>query len=132
MPATAICLICDQLGQVIFHTRLSAAIAARTPENRQNKKVAGSTYGIAKRAITKPVLQMSTNIGAIALSKESFMDNCLKILRIFTESLILGSFLISPSQIHQGEVMLQRNIYAIYWRKESTLDKSLKSENKNS
>lgn len=81
----AMCLICDQLGQVILHTRLSAAIAARTPAKRQNRKVAGSTYGIAIRAITKPVLQMRTKIGAIALSSESFMGNLLKILRFFTE-----------------------------------------------
>ena len=65
------------------HTRLSAAIAATTPAKRQNRKVAGSTYGIAMRAITNPVLQINTNTGAITSSKPSFMDNLLKLLRFF-------------------------------------------------
>ena len=43
MPATAMCLIWDQLGQVMRQNKLSAAMAARTPTQRQNKKVAGST-----------------------------------------------------------------------------------------
>jgi len=117
MPATAMCLICDQLGHVILHTKLRAAMAAKTPAKRQNKKVAGSTYGIANRAITKPVLQMSTNIGAMALSSESFMDNLLKILRFFTEVPILGSFHIHPTKSHFADLMLQCNINAISWPK---------------
>jgi hypothetical protein len=67
-------------------------MAARTPAKRQNKKVAGSTKGIARRAMTKPVLQISTNIGAMMLSKLSFMGNLLKILEFFNQPFILGSF----------------------------------------
>ncbi len=107
------CFICDQLGQVILHTRLRAAIAAKTPAKRQNKKVAGSTYGIAKRAITKPVLQISTNIGAMALSRESFMDNLLKILRIFSKTSILGSFHKYTFEMQGKLVMLHLIIYEI-------------------
>jgi hypothetical protein len=42
--------------------------------------------------MTKPVLQISTNIGAMALSKLSFMVNLLKIGAFFIQPLILGSF----------------------------------------
>ncbi len=58
------------------------------------------------------------------------MDNLLKILRFFTKILILGSFPNRPSWIHPGEILLQRNIDAIQWCKESTLDKSQQSEYK--
>ena len=92
-------------------------MAANTPAKRQNKKVAGSTYGMAKRAITKPVLQMITNIGAIALSKVNFMGNLLKILkffyyklnfRLFSRMLPLGGIYLSYAATqHESDIMVQ-------------------------
>jgi hypothetical protein len=47
-----------------FQNKMMRPMIISTPVKRRNKNVAGSIYGIPKRAMMKPVLQINTNNGA--------------------------------------------------------------------
>jgi hypothetical protein len=63
--------------------------------------------------MTKPVLQISTNIGAIALSKLSFMVNLLKIGGFFYSTIDFRLFLTLPPSPRFQELSGSADCYAI-------------------